>query len=70
MVVTKAANKQDAANPAIASRLHGGCPWRGVADTGRSADEHTENQYDAQATVARIQNLDSIAQRDRKIEKS
>ena len=25
-------NKPDAANPAIASRLHGGCPWRGVTD--------------------------------------
>src|SRR5947207_7870421 len=25
-----------AQNPAIASRLHGGCPWRGVADPGRS----------------------------------
>ena len=30
-------NKPDAANPAIASRFHGRCPWRGVADTGRSA---------------------------------
>src|SRR6266498_3134525 len=28
-------NKADAANPAIASRFHGGCPWRGVADPGR-----------------------------------
>ena len=32
-------NKPDAANPAIASRFHSGCPWRGVADPGRSAEE-------------------------------
>ena len=28
-------NKPDAANPAIASRFHGGCPRRGVADPER-----------------------------------
>ncbi len=30
-------NKPDAVNSAIATRFHGGCPWRGVADTERSA---------------------------------
>jgi len=27
-----APNKPDPANPAMASRFHCGCPWRGVAD--------------------------------------
>ena len=35
--VTLTPNKPDAANPAIASRFHGRCPWRGVADPERSA---------------------------------
>ena len=37
-MITLRPNQPDAANPAIASRLHGGRQWRGVADPGRSAE--------------------------------
>jgi predicted protein tyrosine phosphatase len=40
----KEPNKPDAANPAIASQLQTGHPWRGVADPGRWASMYSSNQ--------------------------
>jgi len=37
MTTETGANKPDAVNPAIASRLHSGGHWRGVTDPERSA---------------------------------
>ena len=47
-------NKPDAANPAIASRLHGQCLWRGVADPERSAKAMIRSRHIRLVVVAAV----------------